>query len=162
MDTTTTPLSPEDSSLLSSFLNLASQILSWDFSEFEPKQQSESELRSWTPPQPYLQAYFDPSFLDLFFKLLGRVLGSEDQLHHVMQCLIHLALLVSDDPTDHRRYLTNFVSGILGHVSARRFAVPLKVVILFSILDVIYSITCSVSEPDPCKIEKERLVNGMK
>ena len=124
------PLSPEDSSFLFSFLNVASQILSWDFSQFEAKQQSESELISWTPPQPYLRTFFDPSFLDLFFKLLERVLDSEDQLHHVMQCLIQLALLVSDDPTEQKRYLTTFVSGILGHLSIR-FAVPQKVLFFF-------------------------------
>ena len=125
------PLSPEDSSFLFSFLNVASQILSWDFSQFEgTKQQSESELISWTPPQPYLQTFFDPSFLDLFFKLLERVLDSEDQLHHVMQCLIQLALLVSEDPTEQKQYLTTFVSGILGHLSIR-FAVPLQVLFFF-------------------------------
>ena len=137
------PLSPEDSSFLFSFLNVASQILSWDFSQFEgAKQQSESELISWTPPQPYLQTFFDPSFLDLFFKLLERVLDSEDQLHHVMQCLIQLALLVSEDPTEQKQYLTTFVSGILGHLSIR-FAASLQVLFFLLVAQIWIAIAYS-------------------
>lgn len=113
-----TPLGQEDSFLLSNFLRLASQILNWNFTQYvlEGHGPLHLELHNLEPPKSYFPTLTDPSLLDLFFKLLRRVLGNEDQVHHVTQCLIQLASLRSDN---RQTYLANFVTGIIEHISSR-------------------------------------------
>ena len=74
------------------------------------------------PPRSYASTFLDPNFLLLFLKLLSKVHNSEEQTHHVIQCLTQLASLskpVFETDIERHTYLLNFVSGILEYVSAR-------------------------------------------
>lgn len=119
-------LSKEDHNLLSGFLNLSSQVLNWDFQHdfdwlaFITVRKSAAVVLK--PPRSYASTFLDPNFLLLFLKLLSKVHDSEDQTHHVIQCLTQLASLskpVFETDIERQTYLLNFVSGILEYVSAR-------------------------------------------
>ena len=74
------------------------------------------------PPKLYAQTFLDPSFLDLFFKLLGKVRSHEDRMHHVVQSLTQLASLtkpIFSTDEEQQSYVRNFVSGVLAYVSSR-------------------------------------------
>ena len=124
-------LSSEDHTLLSGFLNISSQILNWDFHNevnmmvdvylviLIHKPEAAVHLK---PPRTYATTFLDPNFVLLFLKLLSKVHENEDEMHHVVQCLIQLASLskpVFETEEERQTYLINFVSGILEYVSAR-------------------------------------------
>ena len=122
-------LSREDHSLLSGFLNISSQILNWDFHNHLDKMirfvlitAKKSDVVHLKPPRTYASTFLDPNFVLLFLKLLSKVHESEDQTHHVIQCLTQLASLskpVFETEVERQTYLLNFVSGVLEYVSAR-------------------------------------------
>ena len=117
-------LSEEDHALLSSFLQLTSQVLNWDFHQqqrmFRTNPESINVLLK--PPKAYASTFLDPSFLYLFFQLLSKLKGREKDFHHVVQCLTQLSSLskpVFSSDDEQKQYLTNFVAGILEYVHSR-------------------------------------------
>ncbi|KAL5457574.1 hypothetical protein EMCRGX_G034846 [Ephydatia muelleri] len=118
-------LSGEDACLLLGFLRLTSQVLHWDFRQttFRAPALSGAEVAivPLRPPSSYAPTFLDPSFLDVFFKLLLRARGNEEHTHYIVQCLTQLASLtrpVFASDQDQQAYVGNFVSGILGYVQA--------------------------------------------
>ena len=118
-------LSKEDHTLLTSFLQLVSQILNWDFQQQQKMFKTSGEAVnniSLRPPKSYAQTFLDPSFLRLFFQLLCKLKSWEDDVHHVVQCLTQLSSLTKPAlATDQERqqYLANFVGRVLEHVHSR-------------------------------------------
>ena len=116
-------LSPQDVSLLSSFLELTSQVLNWDFQQkFRAITTTEHISVVLRPPKSYAATFLDPSFLFLFFQLFQKVRCNETQLHHVVQCLTQLASLtkpVFSTDQEQQTYVSNFVAGVLEYMSSR-------------------------------------------
>ena len=118
-----TTLTAEDIMLLSSFLELTSQVLNWDFHHSVLRSvilNTEASTVRLKPPKSYAPTFLDPTFLDLFFKLLGKVCSNESHMHYVIQCLTQLASLtkpVFSTDQEQQTYTANFVSGILTYVS---------------------------------------------
>lgn len=113
-------LSKEDHTLLTSFLQLVSQILNWDFQQqYKVFKTSHITLR---PPKSYAATFLDPSFLRLFFQLLSKLRCREDDVHHVIQCLTQLSSLTKpalSTDQEQQQYLANFVGGVLEYVHSR-------------------------------------------
>ncbi len=116
-------LSPADTSLLAGFLSLTSHILNWDFKcgHFRPVLLANPHTSSFPlrPPKSYAPTFLDPSFLNLFFKLLGKLRTSEEHVHHVVQCLTQLASLtkpVFTTDEEQQGYVGTFIAGLLGYV----------------------------------------------
>lgn len=117
-------LSQEDHALLTSFLQLVGQLLHWDFQQRSRmfRANTEATTISLRPPKSYAATFLEPSFLRLFFQLLGRLRWDEGDLHHVVQCLTQLSSLTKPAlSTDQEqcRYLANFVGGVLEYVQSR-------------------------------------------
>ncbi len=117
-------LSREDHTLLSSFLDLTVQLLSWDFQLQQKMFRTNTEIVniSLRPPKSYAPTFLEPSFLYLFFQLLVKVKAQEKDFHQVVQCLTQLSSLTKpalDTEKDEQQYLTNFMSGILEYVRSR-------------------------------------------
>lgn len=108
--------------LLPSFLQLTNQILNWDFRQRNMFRAPTLDHTNITlrPPRSFAPTFLDKEFLSLFFRLLFVVRESEEQLHHVIQCLTQLASLtrpvfVSD--SEEEKYLHHFASGLLQYLS---------------------------------------------
>ena len=127
-------LSTGDHILLSKFLSLTLQVLSWDFQHHSIYQVHVHSLNMvhsshviLKPPKSYASTFLDPSFLYLFFQLFSKVdranmIDGEAVMHNVVQCLSQLASLtkpVFDNDITQQTYVVNFVSGILECVSSR-------------------------------------------
>lgn len=119
-------LERDDITLLSGFLELASQVLNWDFqlSKFCPVPLNIADVSTviLRPPRSYAPTFLDPAFLNLLFMLLGKVCESEDLLHHLVQGLTQLASLTKPllaDEEEQHAFLTNFVSGVLSYFPSR-------------------------------------------
>lgn len=117
-------LSKEDHTLLSSFLQLVSQVLNWDFQQKQKlfRTNPDSITISLRPPRSYTPTFLDPSFLWLFFQLLSKLREREEDFHHVVQCLTQLSSLTKpalSSEGEERRYLTNFVTNVLEYVHSR-------------------------------------------
>ena len=117
-------LSEDDHALLSSFLQLVTQLLNWDFKQQHRMFRTSPEAVTVTlrPPKCYAPTFLDISFLYLFFRLLSKVKSSENDFHHVVQCLVQLASLtrpVFSTDKEEEVYLANFVGGVLEYVGSR-------------------------------------------
>lgn len=117
-------LSKEDHSLLSSFLQLVTQLLNWDFKQQQKMFRTNPEAVTirLRPPKCYGPTFLDVSFLYLFFRLLSKVKSSENDFHHVVQCLVQLSSLtkpVFSMGEEEEQYLANFVGGLLEYVGSR-------------------------------------------
>lgn len=114
----------EDHALLSSFLQLMVQLLSWDFRQHQRLFRISPEVNMVTlkPPKCYAPTFLDVSFLYLFFQLLSKVKTFENDFHHVVQCLTQLSSLtkpVFSSGKEEEQYLANFVGGVLEYVGSR-------------------------------------------
>lgn len=114
-------LSKEDHALLSSFLQLVSQLLNWDFRKQQRMFRSNPEAITVTlrPPKCYVPTFLDASFLYLFFQLLSKVKSSKNDFHYVVQCLTQLSSLTLSSDKGEEQYLSNFVGGVLEYVASR-------------------------------------------
>ena len=116
-------LSEEDHSLLSSFLQLVTQLLNWDFKQQKTfRTNPEAITVILRPPKCYAPTFLDVSFLYLFFQLLSKVKSNDNDLHHVVQCLVQLSSLtkpVFSTSKEEEQYLANYVGGILEYVGSR-------------------------------------------
>lgn len=126
----------EDHDLLSSFLQLTSQVLNWDFMQHQRffRTNQESINIVLRPPRAYASTFLDPTFLSLFFQLLPRLRASENDFHHVVQCLTQLASLTKPVfSTEHERseYLVTFVTRLLEYIHSRYQFYDLSVLLLF-------------------------------
>lgn len=117
-------LPKEDHALLSSFLQLVSQLLNWDFQQHQKMFRTNPETVTITlrPPKAYAPTFLEPSFVYLFFQFLSKLRSREDDFHHVLQCLTQLSSLTKpalSSDKEERQYLTNFVGGVLEYVHSR-------------------------------------------
>ena len=117
-------MAKEDHSLLTSFLELVTQLLNWDYQQQQKVFKTGTEMIniSLRPPKSYASTFLNPSFLGIFFQLLAKLRSREDDVHYVIQCLTQLSTLTKpalSTDQEQQQYLINFIGSILEYVSSR-------------------------------------------
>lgn len=126
LDRVPAPLPREVAVVLNRFLNIAQQLLSWEFTLKHPNRRfvgsfSSAQNVSFRPPATWRDMVLNHEFVSMMFRLQKKVRYNSDMAHHALQCLAQMASIngpvIDEDDKVKAEYLRHFVLALLELIS---------------------------------------------